>query len=183
MSYVFSPEKVVESAAVILKETANCELNYMKFLKLLYSADRESIKETGTPITGDKPIAMRHGPVLSIIYNLLMERADKGSEVWGQFFEKDGLMLRLIDDPGEAELCQYEIDKLREVFERYKDKNPWELNVITHEFEEWKRNDPGQSSQSIPLEHIIDAVGRSDDMDDLLQARSDSQYFSELFDT
>jgi hypothetical protein len=32
--------------------------------KLLYLADRESLKKTGRPITGDRVVAMEHGPVL-----------------------------------------------------------------------------------------------------------------------
>lgn len=182
MSYVFSIKKTIQATAIILKAAPDCQLNYMKFLKLLYIADRESIKETGVPITGDSPVAMRHGPVLSKVYDLIMKRDVAESDLWEEIIEKNGLTITLLDDPGDEELCQYEIDKLKEVFTRYEDKNQWDMRDITHAFEEWKKNDPGHSSQPIPLEHIIDAVGRSDDMDDILQDREESTYFSKLFE-
>lgn len=39
-------------------------MSYLRMLKLLYLADRESLKETGHTITGDRVVAMEHGPVL-----------------------------------------------------------------------------------------------------------------------
>lgn len=52
MSWVFSPKKAAQVAAVILKASGG-QMDYRKLMALLYIADRESIKETGTPITGD----------------------------------------------------------------------------------------------------------------------------------
>lgn len=180
MSYLFSNRKATQAVAVLLRLDSKCSLNRMKLLKLLYIADRESIGETGMPITGDTYVAMKHGPVLSNIYNLIALR-DVNSEYWDDYIENVELDVVLLEDPGQDELCQYEIDKLNEVFRRYEKKSQWELRDLTHKFEEWKRNDPGHSSQPIPFEHIVDAVGRADDMDDLVQRRAESKHFSHLF--
>ncbi len=181
MSYVFSALKAAQSAAIILKHKPSCEMSYMKLLKLLYIADRESIKETGTPITGDYVVAMKYGPVLSGIYDFMMKRSTDGFDVWGQFIDTIGMDLKLVDDPGTSLLCKYEIDKLNEVYERYKSFDQFALAALTHSFPEWVQNNPGTSSRDIPLQHIIDAVGRSDSMDDILQAQADDFYFAKLF--
>lgn len=53
MSWVFSTEKAAQAVAVILKNSPDQQMDYRKIMALLYIADRESIKETGRPITGD----------------------------------------------------------------------------------------------------------------------------------
>lgn len=53
MSWVFSPKKAAQVVAVLLKATPGGRMDYRKLMALLYIADRESIKETDTPITGD----------------------------------------------------------------------------------------------------------------------------------
>ncbi len=46
-------------------------MSYMKLIKLLYLADREALARWGRPITTDTYVAMKHGPVLSYILNLI----------------------------------------------------------------------------------------------------------------
>ncbi len=173
--------KAVQATSILLKPSPDMTMSYMKLIKLLYIADRESIKETRAPITGDRPVAMPHGPVLSSIYDFIMKRDRPGIETWEQFFETAGIDIVLLNEPGTDELCPYEVDKLREIAARYADHTQWDLRDLTHEFDEWKRNDPGHSSQAIPLEHIIDAVGLSNEIDEILQDREDSKYFASIF--
>ncbi len=182
MSYNFSPKRAAQAAAVMLKEADRCEMSYMKLLKLLYIADRESIAEQGAPITGDRLVAMPHGPVLSTVYDYIMQRDADGADMWNLFIETDGVSVRLIDDPGESKLSRYALGKLKAVSERYKDFDQWELRQITHGFPEWIRNNPGHSSSPIPLQHIVDAVGCSADLDDIVQEREEAHYFARLFD-
>lgn len=53
MSWTFSTKKATQAVSVILKAAPDCQMDYRKLMTLLYIADRESIKETGSPITGD----------------------------------------------------------------------------------------------------------------------------------
>jgi len=46
-------------------------MNYLKLMKLLYLADRESMRRNGRPISGDRYVSMDHGPVLSQTLNLI----------------------------------------------------------------------------------------------------------------
>ncbi len=181
MPFTFFPEKITQAAAIILSDSPNATMSYMKLIKLMYIADRESIAETRSPITGDRPVAMRHGPVLSTLYDYIMLRDVPGVEIWEEFIQTHGLELRLVDSPGDDRLCPYETEKLREITRRHKDDSQWDVRNLTHDFAEWKRNDPGHSSQDIPLRHIADALG-IEDIDELLQEREDSEYFTELFE-
>jgi len=143
-------------------------MSYLRLIKLLYIADRESLKETGRKITRDRTVAMKNGPVLSGIYDLIKGRHEAADE-WSQKIRKDGYQVELVDDPGSGQLSRYEIKKLREVAERYKDQSDWAIvDYVTHRFQEWIKNDPkksGASVRAIPLEDILAAVGRANDLD------------------
>ena len=67
----FNITKTIQASAVLLKADPNHSMSRLRLLKLLYIADRESLTERARPITGDYPVAMDHGPVLSNTYNLI----------------------------------------------------------------------------------------------------------------
>ena len=180
MIFTFKIDKTMQAIASLLHFHNTQEMSYLRLLKLLYIADRESLKETGQPITGDHVVAMEHGPVLSSVFNLIKgEHSDWGH--WSRFLQRSGYRLKLILDPGNGKLSKYEIAKLREITRIYDDKNEWEMIYIVHEFPEWKRNDPGKSSKPIPLEHVLEAIGRSGDMEAIVQDAKDQNTFDQLF--
>jgi Protein of unknown function (DUF4065) len=55
-------------------------MEYVRLLKLLYIADREMMAEAGAPVTGDRAVAMDHGPVLSHVYDLVKGKAARARE-------------------------------------------------------------------------------------------------------
>src|SRR5688572_14417051 len=76
--------KTVQATAVLLQAAPGERMSYMRLLKLLYLADRRMMRETGSPITFDRVVAMKHGPVLSETYSLIKgEHPDAG--VWSRF--------------------------------------------------------------------------------------------------
>ncbi len=160
----FCFKKALQSVAVLLRTESAQRMNYMRLLKLLYICDKESLGETGQPITRDKAVAMKQGPVLSNLYSLI-----KGEhplyQTWDQFVEKERFEIHLIEDPGTAQLSKYEIEKLHEVADRYRLCDEWDMVELTHAFAEWAKNDPGDSSKKkdIPLDDILESVGRSKD--------------------
>lgn len=182
MSFHFNIHTVTQAVALLLCQAEGRKMNYIKLIKLLYIADRESLRETNAPITGDKYVAMNHGPVLSRTYDLIMDRgSDEDGTVWSRFITIEKTNLAVVRDPGFENLSPYEIKKLKSVFTEHGTKSPSELCDLTHEFQEWKRNDPGDSSKQISLAHILEAVGRKDDIDDVLQQEEEAEYFAELF--
>jgi uncharacterized phage-associated protein len=59
---MFDDRRVAQMAAYLLSREKG-RMNHLKLMKLLYLADRESMKRHGQPISGDRFVAMDHGPV------------------------------------------------------------------------------------------------------------------------
>lgn len=60
---------------------------FHELFKILYFADQEHIKIYGRPITGDKYIAMKYGPVPSFLYDILK---DINQSAYHTLFEVSG---------------------------------------------------------------------------------------------
>jgi uncharacterized phage-associated protein len=166
--------KTIQAIAVLLRTTGRTQLEYLSLLKMLYIADRESLKETGSAITEDKVVAMEHGPVLSEVYDLIgLNHGDLA--LWTKFLRKEEYELELLDDPGVDQLAPYELRKLQEVAQRYESSSWRDLVRVTHEFPEWQWNKPdarhGPRSRPIPLRDILKAVGREADADAIIEER------------
>ena len=162
MHFKFNLSKTVQAAAELLRHEPSKQMSRLRLIKLLYIADRESLRETGRPISCDTIVAMKHGPVLSRFYNVI-KGEDAGSSEFNKYIEQQGFQLFLVNDPGKDNLNRYEIRKLRELSDRHRDDGDWELVEITHGFPEWIKNDPGESSQPIPIEDVLEAIGFSDE--------------------
>jgi len=180
MIFHFNIDKSIQAIAALLHFHGTKEMSYLRLLKLLYIADRESLKETGRSITGDLVVAMEHGPVLSGIFDLIKGEHSAWA-LWSESFRKNGYRVELIRDPGNGKLSKYEIGKLRELSERFSDRNEWDMVEFVHEFPEWKKNNPGKSSKPIPIEDILEAIGRLADKDAIEQDARDQAAFNRLF--
>src|SRR5436190_24334529 len=63
--------KTAQAAAVLIRAECATGMNYMRVLKLLYIADRECLRRYGRVITGDRAVATKRGPVLSVSLDLI----------------------------------------------------------------------------------------------------------------
>lgn len=183
MHYCFETQKVIQAIGVLLRNEHAQTASKLRILKLLYIADRESIKETGRPIIGSRVVAMDHGPLHSEVLNLINgQHIDEPD--FSRNFQKVGYLIEQVKDPGVGRLSRYEIAKLQESSDRYASLGDWELaHEVTHEFEEWKRNYQQGTSMTICLEDIIDAVGRTAEKDSIIQNVVDETEFDELFES
>jgi uncharacterized phage-associated protein len=160
MKFVFNEEKAAEAAAFLL-ERAGGSMPYIRLIKLLYLADRQSLIETGQPIVGDQAVSMDHGPVLSVVYDLI--KGSRQSRLWPRFVTRDGYDVRLQQPPPrDGALSDYELDVLAAVFARYRDTDTWALIDRMHdELPEWV--DPEGSSTPIAPETILRAAGKTEE--------------------
>ncbi len=152
----FSLQKKIQAAGVILRNRGH--MDRLRLLKLLYIADRESLRERGTPIVGGLMVAMDHGPLHSEIYDLIKGSHAKEAE-WSEYIESQGSTVVLRKDPGRLDLSPYEIDKLNEIAEQYQDVDTWALSTLTHDFEEWAGCIQPGTSRPIPPEKLLHALG------------------------
>lgn len=179
--FAFKFDKALQAAAYLLRREPARQMNYMRLLKVLYIADRESIRRTGRPITGDGVAAMERGPVLTEVFDLI-----KGTHLqspgWSNFIQRSEYDVRLVREPGVANLSRFEIEVLEQVAEDNRARDEWAMVEFTHTFPEWRKNDPGKSSKWIPLHDILEAVGRPVDEADIEEDAKAGRAFARLFE-
>jgi uncharacterized phage-associated protein len=154
----FNERKALQATAYVLR-LAGGRLNYMKLLKLLYLADRTALIERGLPVTTDRPVSMRYGPVLSNTYSLIRDQAmpNVASEFARFVVQAEPYEVKLEGDPGEDELSRYEKALLERMWREHGSKTQWELVDYTHGLPEW--TDPADSSLEIRAEEILRSAG------------------------
>ena len=177
----FQPTKVVQASSVLLRSLDSREMEYLRLLKLLYIADRESLKLTGRPIIGNHAVAMKNGPLHSEIYDLI-RGTHAFEQVWSAHISKQGYAVRLVSDPGVLDLSEQEIEILHDVAERHRNDSTWDVVELTHTFHEWRKNYREGTSSPIPLEDILAGVGFSEEdraaiLSDLEEAHASERLF------
>lgn len=180
----FNIRKTIEAAAYIIKQQASRSENYMRLIKLLYLADRLSLKERGVPICGGTVYAMRRGPVISPLLDLIKGRDPQASE-WDQFIEKADFEIRLRADPGNLSLSRADLKVLERVADEFRRYDEWALVRWCHKnLPEYEKNwsaKGGKQSRRIPLEDVLEAIGRHQDQAAIVSAINESAAFDKFF--
>ena len=110
------------------------------------------------PVLGGKMVAMKKGPLHSGVYDLIKRQ----SGLWARHIRLDEYDIELVDNPGDSELSDYEVETLGRIAEKYLPLTEWQLVELTHQFGEWLKNYPdpdANTSHRIHLSDILDAVG------------------------
>ena len=160
MKFVFDEEKTVQAASVLL-DLHDGAMPYIKLIKLLYLADRESLVETGSPITGDRFVSMKYGPVLSRVLDLIKDTDPARDSIWHSYIARRNYDAVLIGQAQSDHLSEYEEDVLESVFESHGRTKEWDLVARTHALPEW--TDPGGSNAPIEPEEILRYAGYTED--------------------
>jgi uncharacterized phage-associated protein len=163
------------------------KLNYTKLIKLLYLADRESLKRWDFAISGDSYCSMPKGPVLSGLLDLVKGKYDDGLKQieWNLTFYKSGydLVSRFEDKFSVDELNDAETEILDEVSETYRDKSYTELIELVHTFKEWN-SEAERLNTSLILEKkaILKSLGKTDEeIENILQTEESLAQCEENF--
>jgi uncharacterized phage-associated protein len=180
MHFPLKVDKTIQAIGVLFRADDVQRMPYMRLLKLLYIADRETLREIGRPITGGPIVAMERGPVLDEVYNLIRGQ-HREMPLWDEYFRKQHYTLELRREPDVGRLSRYEIEKLQEIAKQHEDDDEWALSRFTHSFEEWRKNDPGTSCRAIPLSDVLAAVGRKQATAQIAQEAHDAGFFDRLF--
>lgn len=183
MFFRFNTLKIVQAAAVLLRLEQTRRMPYLRLLKLMYIADRESLRKARRPIIGSRAVAMKNGPLHSELYDLIKgEHIDE--PLWSKFIEKHGYQVELNSDPGVSELSRHDIEILTRVFDDHSAMGEWDLVEETHAYPEWKKHYPdpqANTSCTIPLEDILEAVGLSAAKDEILAEVQEDHALDALF--
>lgn len=163
-------EKRTAQVAAFLLHRAGGRLPLLKLMKLMYLAERESLRRFGEPISGDKLVSMPHGPVLSCTLDLMNgwgSSEDGGWESWMTDKDDHQIALRdpsMIRTPEQdlLELSNGDLEVLESVWAEFGHMGKYELRDYTHGegCPEWE--DPHGSSRPIPLRRLFKALGYSE---------------------
>lgn len=164
MSY--DPRKAAQTVAYLTVKNGRRPLNIVKAIKLVYLADRESVRRHGFPIQDEEHYSLPLGPVNSSTYEFIKgEVPPEYSEQWSEFLtdrsnHRIGLRNREIDTDDLDELSDADIEVLDSVWDQFGHMGTWRLVDWTHDpnnVPEWE--DPHGSSSRIPLRRMMDALG------------------------
>jgi uncharacterized phage-associated protein len=161
----YNPRKAAQTIAFFALQSGQGTVSVLKAVKLVYLADRESVKRRGHPIQDEPRVSMPHGPVNSTTYDYLSGTYDPDIAGWSEFLtdrENNNVGLTranmTVDDLDE--LSRTEVALLSDVWGQFGNMDKWALRDWTHVEEnvpEWK--DPKGSSRRISLTDIMNAVG------------------------
>lgn len=165
---LFNEKRAAQAAAFLLYH-AGGRLPLLKLMKLMYLAERESLRLFGDPITGDKLYSMPHGPVLSMTYSLMngdVSSVEGGWETWMEDRSGHDIALRdpsMIRTPelDLLELSDGDLEILAAVWKQFGHLEKYELRDFTHQggCPEWE--DPRGGSKIIPMGRLFKEFGYS----------------------
>lgn len=187
MHQLFNERKAAQAAACLLHK-AGGSLPVLKLMKLLYLAERLSLKTYGDTITGDNFVSMPHGPVLSMTLDRMNGDPDAGE--WSSWIAdradhevalRDPSRVRSVDDDLLA-LSDSDVECLDAVWTEFGHWDKYKLRDYTHSaaVPEWE--DPQGTSRPIPPGRIFKALGFSPDEVKALTSRlREQQYIQASF--
>jgi len=163
---LFDEKRTAQAAAFFLHK-AGGRLPLLKLMKLLYLAERESLRVYGEPISGDHLVSMPQGPVLSKTLDMMNGWGGQTQGGWNEWIEdRSGYELALRDPsmirtPQQdlLALSDGDLEVLEVVWTRFGHMGAFALVEYTHSSAcpEWE--DPQGSSYPIPIERVLHAVG------------------------
>lgn len=156
----YNARKAAQTIAFFaMKEGA--PLAVIKAVKLVYLADRESVRRFGFPVQDEVRVSMKHGPVNSETYSMINgECEDDG---WTEFLRDREDHNLTLARPGMSEddldeLSDADIEAMDAVWREFGHMTKWQIRDWTHaNIPEWE--DPGSSSDRIPLERMMRHLG------------------------
>lgn len=162
----YNAKKGAQVVAYFASKNENKRIEVIKVVKLVYLADRESIRRFGFPILNEDRYSMRLGPVNSMTYSHIKGEYDLEKCGWAEYLQdRENHEVSAVKRDGEEEDCwdelsDAEIECLDSVWEKFGKMGKWDLVNWMHDsrnIPEWE--DPNGGSVLIPLERIMRNVG------------------------
>ncbi len=142
-------EKTIQALNFFINQDSSKIVSKMKLLKLLWLADRYTMRNFGYSLSRDTYYAMEHGPVASTTKDILDKKIDNdyANSYINVLSKTDIKTKRPVDFD---EFSETDLTALRIVNSVYGKMSAYQLRTYTHKFPEWKR-----------FEEKIDSIGGS----------------------
>jgi uncharacterized phage-associated protein len=165
-------EKKATQAAVVLLKNAGGRIDYYLLTKMLYIAERESLKRWNRVMFGGKLASMEFGPAHSSILDSSKYK-DMTTKYWMENIEKpssDNVVIFKDTNIDDEELSQREINLLNDLYIKYRDFDFHDMKKLTHEFPEYENT---KSSIPISVDDILQkAFNRNTEVIEKIEANA-----------
>lgn len=152
IAFRVNPQKSLAAITYVVSKLPGVEK--VKLMKLLYLAERAHFIEYGVPITGDRLVAMQHGPLPSTALRIVNGEAVLPEHVvFGAIHVSDNRVTPRETGVTNA-LSVAERQSLDAVVAKWGHLGPWRVRDMTHELPEFKSCFRAQTSTPIPYEEI-----------------------------
>jgi len=139
-------------------------MSHLKLMKLMYLADREAMRTSGFPMTGDRFVSMPHGPVLSNTLSHINDEALSSDGGWDSWISDKANhevgLLRPISADALDQLSRADLGVLDTIWHQFGHMHKYVIRDYTHDSRncpEWK--DPNGSSSPIAYKTVFEALG------------------------
>jgi hypothetical protein len=160
MHFPINDKKATDAVSRLLEKSGG-KAEYLRVVKLVYLADRDSIIRRGLPIVGGSYFSMRCGPTVGEVMNFA--NRSLAAEGWSEHISpRYGHVLKLTSPSMYGSLSQSEIDILDGVVEEHASRSTAELVKWCHHYcREYERVLWGR--KNIEVESILRAGGKTAD--------------------
>lgn len=154
-------KKSIEVILYIANHTQNPTI--MSVLKLMYLADKTSLEEYGRFLSDETYVAMQHGPVPSVSYDLM--KAARDTNQYG-FVIQHNHHIKPLRSADLDEMSDSDIACLDKIIKLYGEYPTWHLREMSHDaaWEKTWLEAEEQGSNSIPIERIISTLDNAEDL-------------------
>ena len=172
-AFLFNTDTAIHAVLYILAQLKNkgISADFIKIFKILYFADREHLLKYGRTITGDVYIAMRQGPVPSLIYDIFKALRD-GPNPFTQapllddyFKVSEKYFVEALQDYDLDFLSQTDIEELNDSINKYAKFDSKSLSAMSHG-SAWKKT---YADAQMSFADILKEIGADDDYIEYLQ--------------
>lgn len=143
MNLTFAHRKATQ-ALNFFARSASGRMNKLKALKLVFFADRYHLRLYGRPITNDRYLAMKYGPVASSCKDLaeMSEFLGEDERSYAErFLSPAGHDYVSLEDVDRSEFSETDLEALEFAWREYGREDGFKLADATHMFPEWKRHE------------------------------------------
>jgi uncharacterized phage-associated protein len=148
MNLTFAHRKATQSLNYFARRSSG-RMNKLKALKLVFFADRYHLRLYGRPITNDRYLAMKYGPVASSCKDLAEMSEFLGDDERSyaeRFLSPAGHDYVSLEDVDRSEFSETDLEALEFAWCEYGKEDGFKLADATHLFPEWKRHEARLSS-------------------------------------
>lgn len=131
MNFPVNDTKATEAVARLLERSGG-KADYLRIIKLIYLADRDSLIRRGVPIVGGHYFSMRKGPAVGEVMDFACQRNARN---WQNYIDAiRGHSVALLAAPQYRHLSQSEIEILDAVVEEHEKRTTDDLVRWCHQY-------------------------------------------------